>query len=75
MYLHGLGSCRLEALTLVPSLPKHYSLCMFDMSGGGKSEGTVRTYGKKESEDVGRYGSIQQRLSPTCRSTKASKSS
>ena len=37
IYLHGLGSSRLEALTIAQHLPKHWSLCMFDMSGSGKS--------------------------------------
>lgn len=37
LYLHGLGSSRLEALALVQQLPRNYCLCMFDMSGSGKS--------------------------------------
>lgn len=53
VYLHGLGSSRLEALSLVQHLPLNYCLCMFDMSGSGKSEGDFTTYGLKESEDIG----------------------
>ena len=48
VYLHGLGSSRLEALSIAQNLPKHYSLCMFDMSGSGKSQGEFVTYGLKE---------------------------
>lgn len=47
VYLHGLGSSRLEALNIVQYLPHNYCLCMFDMSGSGKSEGEYLTYGIK----------------------------
>lgn len=53
IYLHGLGSNRLEALTIAQYMPKNYCLCMFDMSGSGKSEGNFVTYGLKEQEDIG----------------------
>jgi hypothetical protein len=39
IYLHGLGSSRLEALNIAQHLPKNYCICIFDMSGSGKSQG------------------------------------
>lgn len=54
LYLHGFGSSRLEALSLVELLPHDYCLCIFDLSGSGKSEGSKITYGIKEAEDIGR---------------------
>lgn len=45
--MHGLGSMRLEGLTILKSLPKIYSLCLFDFSGCGKSVGETVTYGLK----------------------------
>lgn len=37
IYLHGLGSNRMEALSIIPHLPKYYSLFTFDLSASGKS--------------------------------------
>lgn len=37
VYLHGLGSNRMEALSIIPHLPKNYSLFTFDLSASGKS--------------------------------------
>lgn len=53
VYLHGLGSNRLEVLTLLKAageLP--YDSCSFDFSGSGKSEGYFTSYGINESEDI-----------------------
>ena len=53
VYLHGLGSNRLEVLTLLKAagdLP--YDSCAFDFSGSGKSEGYYTSYGINESEDI-----------------------
>ena len=52
VYLHGLGSSRLEGLPLVQQLPENYCLCIFDMSGSGKSEGETISYGVREQEDI-----------------------
>jgi pimeloyl-ACP methyl ester carboxylesterase len=52
IFLHGLGSTRLEAFPMVEALPEDYSLFCFDFSGSGKSEGSNITYGLKEAEDV-----------------------
>lgn len=45
VFLHGLGSSRLEALPIVDSLPQDYCLFAFDFAGSGKSEGDNITYG------------------------------
>jgi len=56
--LHGLGSSRLESLAIAPQLPKSYCLCLFDLSGSGKSEGEFITYGLKEKDDICKYDEI-----------------
>jgi pimeloyl-ACP methyl ester carboxylesterase len=38
-------------------MPKGYSLCVFDFSGCGKSEGLSVTYGMKEKHDIGNMSS------------------
>jgi hypothetical protein len=55
LYLHGFGSSRLEALSLVELLPQEFCLCIFDLSGSGKSEGDLVTYGMKEKEDISNF--------------------
>lgn len=46
IYAHGLGSNKLEALTLAKFFPKYgYDICAFDFSGSGRSEGTYTSYG------------------------------
>jgi pimeloyl-ACP methyl ester carboxylesterase len=52
IYMHGLGSSRLEAFPFVESLPREYCLFVFDFAGCGKSEGDDITYGLREAEDV-----------------------
>jgi pimeloyl-ACP methyl ester carboxylesterase len=37
VFMHGLGSMRLEGLNLLKELPEGYSLLVFDFSGSGKS--------------------------------------
>lgn len=54
VFMHGLGSTRLEGLNLLKEMPKGYSLCVFDFSGSGKSEGKCVTYGMKERHDIGK---------------------
>jgi pimeloyl-ACP methyl ester carboxylesterase len=54
VFMHGLGSTRLEGLNLLKEMPKGYSLCVFDFSGSGKSEGKSVTYGMKERHDIGK---------------------
>jgi hypothetical protein len=49
-----MGSTRLESLSVVQCMPANYCLCMFDMSGSGKSQGDLTTYGIKECEDIGK---------------------
>ena len=66
VYLHGLGSSRLEALHIAQALPKQYCFCMFDLSGSGKSEGEFITYGLKEQEDIGKVKTIQTLSCSTC---------
>lgn len=46
--MHGLGSSKLEALSIVEYLPKQYCLFAFDFAGCGKSQGESITYGLRE---------------------------
>jgi predicted acyl esterase len=46
----------------VEKLPTDYCLCIFDMSGSGKSEGEKVTYGMKEQEDIGKSVNMQSQL-------------
>jgi pimeloyl-ACP methyl ester carboxylesterase len=60
VYLHGLGSNRLEVLSLLNTagdIP--YDTCSFDFSGSGKSEGYYTSYGLSESEDISSFYIIQ----------------
>jgi pimeloyl-ACP methyl ester carboxylesterase len=53
LYAHGLGSNKLEALSLAKFFLKHgYDICAFDFSGSGRSEGDYTSYGLLEQEDV-----------------------
>lgn len=53
VYAHGLGSNKLEALTLARFFPKFgYDICSFDFSSSGRSEGSYTTYGLLEQEDI-----------------------
>jgi hypothetical protein len=52
VYMHGFGSNRTEAIFLLKYLPTNISLCCFDFSGEGKSEGRIVTYGHKEKDDI-----------------------
>jgi hypothetical protein len=45
VFLHGFGSNRIESVNILPYLPSHYSMCAFDFSAEGKSEGSIVTYG------------------------------
>lgn len=45
--MHGYGSNRLECCNILKVLKEPYSLCSFDFSGSGKSEGDRVTYGAK----------------------------
>lgn len=53
VYAHGLGSNKLEALSLAKYFPKHgFDICAFDFSGSGRSEGNFTSYGLLEQDDV-----------------------
>lgn len=54
LYVHGNGSCRLEALQgpLTVALTVGISLCAIDTSGAGLSEGNFVSLGYHESSDV-----------------------
>lgn len=53
IYAHGLGSNKLEALSLAKFFPKHgFDICSFDFSGSGRSEGHFTSYGLLEQQDV-----------------------
>lgn len=46
IYAHGLGSNKLEALSLAKYFPKNgFDICAFDFSGSGRSEGDFTSYG------------------------------
>lgn len=47
LYMHGYGSNRVEGVVLLRYLPSNISLCCFDFSAEGKSEGRIVTYGQK----------------------------
>ena len=47
LFMHGYGSNRLECCNVLKVLKEPYSLCSFDFSGSGKSEGDRVTYGAK----------------------------
>ena len=53
VYGHGLGSNKLEALSLAKSFLKYgFDICAFDFSGSGRSEGGYTSYGLLEQCDV-----------------------
>eukprot|EP01017_Pseudomicrothorax_dubius_P020805 TRINITY_DN22585_c0_g1_i2.p1 TRINITY_DN22585_c0_g1~~TRINITY_DN22585_c0_g1_i2.p1 ORF type:complete len:366 (-),score=68.70 TRINITY_DN22585_c0_g1_i2:10-1107(-) len=53
MYLHGNGGCRIDAYYVMMSLlPLGISVCAFDFSGCGQSEGDYITLGWKERFDA-----------------------
>jgi pimeloyl-ACP methyl ester carboxylesterase len=53
VYGHGLGSNKLEALSLAKFFPKYgFDICAFDFSGSGRSEGHYTSYGLLEQGDV-----------------------
>ncbi|CDF34415.1 unnamed protein product [Chondrus crispus] len=53
VYLHGNGSCRVEATTLLHYvIPYGLSLFAFDFSGSGRSEGEYISLGVNEKHDV-----------------------
>lgn len=53
LYAHGLGSNKLEALSIAKHFLKHHcDLCSFDFSGSGRSEGDLTTYGLNEKNDL-----------------------
>ena len=54
--MHGYGSNRLECTNILPFLGEELSLCSFDFSGSGKSQGDTVTYGSKEKEDIRKCG-------------------
>jgi pimeloyl-ACP methyl ester carboxylesterase len=53
VYAHGLGSNKLEALSIAKSFLKQgYDVCSFDFSSSGRSEGDYTSYGLLEQDDV-----------------------
>lgn len=53
VYLHGNGSCRVEATTLLPlTIPYGVGVFAFDFSGSGRSEGEYSSLGLLERLDV-----------------------
>lgn len=53
LYMHGNSSCRVEGLECVPYLlPANMTLCCFDFSGCGLSEGEYISLGWHERDDV-----------------------
>lgn len=53
VYLHGNGSCRVEATMLIPHvIPYGLALFAFDFSGSGRSEGDFISLGVHEKHDV-----------------------
>lgn len=50
--MHGYGSNRTEAVHIMKYLPTNISMCCFDFSGEGKSEGRIITFGQKEKDDI-----------------------
>lgn len=53
VYLHGNGSCRVEATMLLPlTVPYGVSLFAFDFSGSGRSDGEYISLGVWEKHDV-----------------------
>lgn len=59
VFMHGYGSNRIEAISILPKIPKDYSLCCFDFSAEGKSDGDMVTYGEKEKYDISTFLLIQ----------------
>ena len=46
VYAHGLGSNKIEVLSLARYIEYHdYHFCSFDFSGSGRSDGDYTTYG------------------------------
>lgn len=53
LYAHGLGSNKLEALSIAKCyLRQGYDVCSFDFGGSGRSEGEMTTYGLLEKDDI-----------------------
>lgn len=53
VYLHGNGSCRVEATTLLPlTIPYGVAVFAFDFSGSGRSEGEYSSLGLLERLDI-----------------------
>lgn len=52
VYMHGYGSNCMEGLFLLRYLPRDMSMCCFDFSAEGRSEGHIVTYGHKEKDDI-----------------------
>lgn len=52
IYLHSHGANRIEGVTLLNYIFPNYSLCVFDFSGCGLSEGEYISLGIKEADDV-----------------------
>lgn len=53
LYLHGSGGSKLDALNLIPCIPKYrLAVAAFDFAGCGNSEKQYLTYGRYEVEDA-----------------------
>ncbi len=53
LYAHGLGSNKLEGLSIARYFLKQgFDVCSFDFSGSGRSEGDLTTYGLYEKDDL-----------------------
>lgn len=52
IYLHSHSGCRIESLQILEYVSDYFSLCTFDFSGSGNSEGEYVTLGLKELEDL-----------------------
>jgi hypothetical protein len=48
VFMHGLASNTLEAVTILDHLLPNTALCAFDFAGSGRSGGSCCTYGLKE---------------------------
>jgi len=54
VYLHGASSCRLEALSVLPTLlPLGFTVFCLDLSGSGRSGGEYVSLGHHEEKDLG----------------------
>lgn len=53
VYAHGLGSNKLEALSITKYFIKHgFDMCSFDFSSSGRSQGEYTSYGMREQDDI-----------------------